>query len=326
MGFALVASFSALAQPASQRGGPTVWEDPERFRALATRTTPWPLRDAPRPRGERPMPHPGCEPGQGLPVVLGDARLRLPSFSFVIAAFPASQTETNALHRRLRAMPQEDYCFAPLPTDWSTAPRLNSVFINFGTPAGSDNLDPRCYRAGFPGDPSPACDRPANGLWWTIFVAGRPLDIYLQRSGPSSLPDGQPLYFRDLWNDPGRTLEPRPSGGWTLRDPEGRARAVVLPRLDQEHTREPLIPLCLLPGTAIGGGWHPPGPPEEEARRLRPWIRCEVGYRHGDALRVRYRFYREVHDEPDIPGLDQRVRRLVQQMLDGAENPAPARN
>jgi hypothetical protein len=36
-------------------------------------------------------------------------------------------------------------------------------------------------------------------------------------------------------------------------------------------------------------------------------------------LDVRYQFYREVFDEPDIPGLDLRVRRLVQQMMDGAQ-------
>jgi hypothetical protein len=34
---------------------------------------------------------------------------------------------------------------------------------------------------------------------------------------------------------------------------------------------------------------------------------------------VRYSFYREVFDEPDIPALDARVRRLVQRMLEGAE-------
>lgn len=315
-----------VAQPAATPAGPTVWDDPDRFRALATRTEPWPLRDAPRPPGVNAMPGRGCAPGQGFPVVIGQARLRLPGFTYVVAAFPAQQTQTNALMQRLRAMDRDAYCFAPLPADWSTAPRLDVAFLDFGSAASSPNLDPRCHRAGLPGDPSPACDRPDNGLWWSIFVAGRPVDIHLQRTGPSSLPDDQPLYFRDVWNDPGRRLEPRPSGGWTLRDPEGRARAVVLPRLDQEHTREPLIPLCLIPGTAIGGGWHPPGPPEQEARRLRPWTLCEVGYRHRSVLWVRYRFQREVHDEPDIPGLDQRVRRLVQQMLDGAEDPAPARD
>jgi hypothetical protein len=44
-----------------------------------------------------------------------------------------------------------------------------------------------------------------------------------------------------------------------------------------------------------------------------------VRYRHRRVLDVAYRFYREVFDEPDIPALDVRVRRLVQQMLDGAE-------
>jgi hypothetical protein len=44
-----------------------------------------------------------------------------------------------------------------------------------------------------------------------------------------------------------------------------------------------------------------------------------VRYRHRGVLDVAYRFYREVFDEPDIPALDVRVRRLVQQMLDGAE-------
>jgi hypothetical protein len=43
-----------------------------------------------------------------------------------------------------------------------------------------------------------------------------------------------------------------------------------------------------------------------------------VRYRHRGVLDVAYR---EVFDEPDIPALDVRVRRLVQQMqmLDGAE-------
>lgn len=131
------------------------------------------------------MPHPGCEPGLGLPVVIGHTRLRLPGFTVALGAFPASSTERNATQQRLRAMPQDEYCSAPLPADWSTAPRLHSVFINFGTPAGSENLDQRCYRAGLPSDPSPACDRPANGLWWSIFVAGRPVDLLLQRGGPS---------------------------------------------------------------------------------------------------------------------------------------------
>ena len=111
-----------------------------------------------------------------------------------------------------------------------------------------------------------------------------------------------------------------------MRDAAGLARGVVLPRLGgDEDTREPLIPGCVLPGAAIGGGWRPPGTPEEEARLPRAWTRCEVHYRHRGAVDVFYRFYREVFDEPDIPALDLRVRRLVQRMLDGADAlPPPA--
>jgi hypothetical protein len=80
------------------------------------------------------------------------------------------------------------------------------------------------------------------------------------------------------------------------------------------------MPSCIVPGTAIGGGWRPPDL-SEDGRLIDPrsWTRCQVFYRHRGSLLVQYRFLREVHDEPDIPALDQRVRRLVQSMLDGAE-------
>jgi len=72
-------------------------------------------------------------------------------------------------------------------------------------------------------------------------------------------------------------------------------------------------------GGPRGGGWRPRSSLEEEARQRRIWTLCEVDYRHRRLLNVSYRFQREVHDEPDLPGLDQRVRQLVQRMLDGAE-------
>jgi hypothetical protein len=149
-----------------------------------------------------------------------------------------------------------------------------------------------------------------------VHLRRRPVSILLQGGG-SNLPDDQPLSMRDVWIAPGRMLEPRPGGGWTLRDPAGLARAVVVPRLDQEHTREPLI-VCGSPEAPLRG-WRPPDPLEEQARQWRAWGLCQVHYRHRGLLWVRYRFQREVHDEPDLPGLDQRVRQLVQRMLDGAE-------
>jgi hypothetical protein len=77
-------------------------------------------------------------------------------------------------------------------------------------------------------------------------------------------------------------------------------------------TEDPLLVGCLLNGY----GWQPP---EVHAAFPRAWSRCDVAYRHRGMVDVRYSFYREVFDEPDIPALDARVRRLVQRMLEGAE-------
>jgi hypothetical protein len=88
---------------------------------------------------------------------------------------------------------------------------------------------------------------------------------------------------------------------------------VILPRPgDPADTSEPLFVGCLLSLRE----WRPLAPSDPRA-----WTRCEVRYRHRGVLDVAYRFYREVFDEPDIPALDLRVRRLVQQMLDGAATP-----
>ena len=77
-------------------------------------------------------------------------------------------------------------------------------------------------------------------------------------------------------------------------------------------TQDPLFVGCLLNGY----GWQPP---EVHAGFPRGWSRCHVGFRFRGAVDVRYRFYREVFDEPDIPALDKRVRDLVRRMLEGAE-------
>jgi hypothetical protein len=302
----------------------SVWDDAARLRALAERTEPWPLRDYPAPPGVLPAPAQGCRPGEGLPVVIGEARLRLPGFTFVVPAFGAPPDERNRLNAHLRAMPQAEFCRGPAPADWSAATRLRVAFLEF-TFLATDALDRRCYRPGLPGDPRPECDRPHDSRWWKAFVAGLPLDLTLEEPGTRT-PEGAPIGLgRSIWSLPGRTLEPRPAGGWTVRDAAGLARGVVLPRLGgEEDTREPLIPACILPGAAIGGGWRPPGPPEEEARLPRAWTRCQVSYRHRGVLAVTYRFYREVFDEPDIPALDLRVRRLVQKMLDGGTSTKPA--
>jgi len=159
---------------AQQVPEPSVWDDPERFRALASRTQPWPLRDRlPKPAADMfIMPRPGCEPGEGLPVVVHqpvlehgrppavhETRLRLPGFTYVNPPFPYGPGDGNRLHQRLRAMPEAAFCRGPAPADWTKATRIQSAFLEFNLLVGRA-LDPRCHRPGLPGDPRPECDRP----------------------------------------------------------------------------------------------------------------------------------------------------------------------
>jgi len=49
-----------------------------------------------------------------------------------------------------------------------------------------------------------------------------------------------------------------------------------------------------------------------------------VGFRFRGVIDVRYRFFREAFDEPDIPAPDARVRRLVQRTDAGRRRSAVA--
>jgi hypothetical protein len=196
-------------------GGP-IWDDPARFRALAERTEPWPLRDYPAPP-DWPPPR-WCEPGRGLPVWIGEARLRVPWFTFVEPR-PAHERLTRAW-RWNDALTREQRCrSAP---DWSAAPQLDQAYIEIMDLYG-DRLDARCYKPGLPGDPRPECDRPDSVSWWLAFVRGLPLDVTI-KAPDRRISDGEPIdgLLRLILRDPGHRIEPRPRGGQTVRDGTGR--------------------------------------------------------------------------------------------------------
>jgi hypothetical protein len=303
---------------------PSVWNDPERFRALAERAEPWPLRDQLPPPWTSPPPKFLCGPGEGLPVLIGEARIRLPFFNFVIPLDPNERVwdprqRTNDRLQRgwlWAQLPREAKCRAP--ADWAAAPRLGKAYLEFlGLATGA--LDPRCHRPGLPGDPRPECDRPRDSAWWFAFARGLPLDITLE-APDLSRPAGTAAKRVDLERAfPGHRLEPRPRGGWTVLAAGGARRiGVVLERADDvsADTEESLRVGCLLNGYA----WQPP---EVHAAFPRAWSRCEVSFRFRGVIDVAYRFYREVFDEPDIPALDKRVRDLVGRTLEGAETLPP---
>ena len=318
---------AAAAQP-NQRAGQESpgsaaalpWDDPDRFRALAERTEPWPLRDYPPPP-YWPPPKFACELGEGLPIVLGQTQLRLPFFNYLEPLIQTDRAAIRQLELAWRRLPAATRC--ALPAGSLAAPPLSSAYLEFASLA-TGQLDGRCYQPGLPGDPRPECDRPRNGAWWLTFVRGVPLDITLdatnRHSAFQSIPDGEPIdgLLSRILRDPGHRVEPGPRGGQVIRDSTGRFGGVILPRLgDAADTREPLFVSCLLSVRE----WRPPTP-----SALRAWTRCEVRYRHRGLVDVAYRFYREVFDEPDIPALDLRVRGFVQQMLDGGTRTQPAQS
>lgn len=302
--FALVVQSSAQSQPASARAEPGVWDDTARFEALASRREPWPLRDYPPPRG---WPSEFvCEVGTGLPVRIGEARLSLPFFHYVVPS-PANE-RLRAEWLSNRQLTRAERC--DKPADWATAPVITEAYWEVASLAAGQ-LDRRCYRPGLPGDPRPECDRPNNTNWWLTFVRGLPVDITLFRQSAHVAPS-EPLsgIYRWVTADPAHRRVDRPDGGYALLDGRGRLAGVVLARTDAaEETTDPLFVSCPLGY----GSWQPP-----ERGSHRAWTRCEVRYRHRGVLDVAYRFLREVFDEPDIPALDRRVRQVVQAMLDGA--------
>lgn len=298
----LLALYAAPATGQEQAPEPSVWDDPERFRALAERAEPWPLRDYPPPASKSVLPD-RCRPGERTEFRLawGGARLWINPFS--VRRSESYGTYQRWLFERLNkglACPS-DRAFAADRLSIHLAESLNT------------QLDPRCFRGGLPPDPRPECDRPDGRGWHRTFVLGLPHLIEVlapdPRHGPGDIRDG--LHESALRRP---DLERRPTRrGSTLLVSRGGLveHGTLLPRLgDPSDTAEPLFVDCSFV-------WERPEPvPPPGAGG---WTECRVLYRFRGALDLSYRFYREVFDEPDVPALDLRVRDYVRAMLDGAE-------
>lgn len=299
---AVLLAFCSAVAMAQQAPEPSVWDDPERFRALATRAEPWPLRDYPSPPRQSALPE-RCRPDERTEFRLawGGARLWINPFS--VRRSESYGTYQRWLFERLNKG-------LACPGDRTFAADRLSIHL-----AGSLNtqLDPRCHRGGLPPDPRPECDRPAGGGWHRTFVLGLPHLIEVlapdPRFGPGDIRNGR---LRRLLDQPDLERRPTRRGNTLLVGRGGLVmHGTLLPRLgDPSDTAEPLFVDCSF-------DWERPEPVPPP--RSGGWTECAVLYRFRGALDLSYRFYREVFDEPDVPALALRVRDYVRAMLDGAE-------
>jgi hypothetical protein len=296
---------------AQQAPEPTVWDDPERFRALATRAEPWPLRTHPPPARRSVLPD-RCRPGERTEIRLGREGTRIR-----VDPFPTSVTGPWSAYQAYRRWKFDELGKGlACPGNRAFSAESLSIYLAEELPT---QLDPRCFRGRLPPDPRPECDRPAGTGWHRTFVLGLPHLIQITapdpRFGSGDIRNGslrRTLLRPDLERRPTRR-------GNTLLVSRGGAEVhgTLLPRLgDPSDTAEPLFASCSFQ-------WERPEPVPPP--RSGGWTECAVLYRFRGVLDLSYRFYREVFDEPDVPALDLRVRDYVQRMLDGADAlPPPA--
>jgi hypothetical protein len=281
-----------------------VWDDPARFRALAERTVPWPLRDYPAP------------PGTGFPERCGSdprTQIRLRPHRVGFSAPPhtwlwvrpfgvqISNGDTRSFqHWVFNRLRTGRAC----PGDQAFDAQSFTIYLAEGLPTG---LDARCHAPGLPPDTRPECDWPRSLRFHLTFVLGLP--HLIQITAPDArYTDGQIVdgIHRAALSDPGLE-EQRTRRGNTLLVGRGHTRVygTVMPRIgDPADTSEPLFTDCTFE-------WTPPDP--GELRRI--WNECGVRFRFRGVMDVTYRFYREIFDEPDVPGLDLRVRDYLRALL-----------
>lgn len=302
---ALCSAPAAGQQPAPR---PSVWDDPERFRALATRIEPWPLRGYPPPARQSVLPN-RCRPGERTEIRLGRKGTRL-----WVEPFPTRVT--SGQQRAYQRWLFEEFNKG-LACPGDRAFSADSLSIHLAESLNTQ-LAPRCHRGGLPPDPRPECDRPAGGGWYRTFVLGLPHLIQIMapasRFGPGDVRDG---ILDSATRQPDLERRPTRRGNTLLASRGGLVvHGTLLPRLgESSDTAEPFFVDCSFE-------WERPEsvPPPGAGG----WKECIVLYRFRGVLDLSYRFYREVFDEPDIPALDLRVRRLVQSMSDGAGALPPA--
>lgn len=297
------ASAQRGAADASPAGAASVWDDPERFRALAERTEPWPLRNYPPPWGQSVLPG-RCRPDERTEIRLGPQRTRL-----WVQPFPTQITSPWSEYKAYQRWESDELVKErACPGDRSF--RADSLNIYLAESI-SGQLDPRCFRGGLPPDPRPECDRPAGSGWYRTFVLGLPHLIEIRapdpRYGTGDIISG--LHDHAL-RQPDLERLPTRRGNELLTSRGGQlVHGTVLARIgDPTDTSEPLFVSCSFE-------W---GRPERASRvpfASGRWMECGVRYRFRGALDLSYRFYREIFDEPDIPALDLRVRDYVRAML-----------
>ena len=276
-----------------------VWDDPEIFRFLAQRREPWPLRQYPPPTGGSDR-YSRCAKPLRTQILFGPRQIPL-----WVSPFPTRITSGD-----VRAF--QDWRYNQLrrglacPEDRVFRAHYISIYAAENMPTG---LDPRCFSAGLPPNPQPECDRPGISGFYATFVLGLPNLIQIappdRRRADSDIISGG-FHVAQLQPD---LEERRTRRGNTLLVSRGGEKVwgTLMPRIgDPSDTAAPLYTNCSFE-------WTPPEP--NEPRSARQWTECIARFRFRGVLDVTYRFYREIFDEPDVPGLDLRVRDYVRALL-----------
>lgn len=278
----LASAGAASAQPWEQRSGGA-----EHLAPVAERRGPWLLRPDPAPE----LDSSGCPAGAHHLVRVGGLALRLE---------PRGRWTAQPVERR------EPVRESGLPRCGDG--RATEAKMLYFDIASTARLPRDCWAVGVPPGPEgPACASTPEGLraGRDFFALGLPGDLTIHnRPSPPAASDGEDDGLRRL------TIRRRtPLGNEELRAPvpsrpDGGYPTYRLPRIGEGAAAlGPLLVQCW------GARWPDPIPPGRIPSPPQP---CEVTFDAPRAgVRVRYRFPREVYDEPDWQTLDLRVREWI---------------
>lgn len=286
---ALLALWSVHATGQQPAPEPSVWEDPERFRALAERAEPWPLRPDPTPG----LGATGCPADAHYLLRVGSLILRLGS-NTLWSASPAERRPPSWLSDLPRCGDGRSIA-------------VTRLYFYIQPVSG---LPPGCLVAGAPpGRGGPACADTPEGLRYGrgFFALGLPYDVSIRERSASTA-----ATTSDENDRLGHlTIRRRtPLGNEELRAPvpsrpdlDGGPPTYRLPRIG--GAAEALGPLLVECNDARWSDPIAPGRP----RSLHFCTATLNAPRAG--VHVIYSFPREVYDEADWQALDLRVREWI---------------